>query len=104
VIRWGPAPAALAGDEGQTVRARCPYGRVLWKLDSGLIESSPLLVGKMLYFASYDSVEHSTIWALDVPVINKPRWLYSVPSKVTSSPALLGQHLYIATMRHSVCT
>ena len=95
VTSMGPAPCQHWPEmKGKLFALDARTGRMLWKLDTGLIESSPLLVGKMLYFASYDSVEHSTIWALNVRT-HKPRWLYSVPSKVTSSPALLGQHLYI---------
>jgi outer membrane protein assembly factor BamB len=69
-------------------------GRTLWRVRTGLVESSPLLSGRTLYFGSYDSPDSSTVWALDVRT-RRPRWIFSVPSKITSSPALLGHRLYI---------
>lgn len=71
-------------------------GRTLWTLDTGLVESSPLLVGHKLYFGSYDSVDSSTVWAYDTRT-RRPVWRYPVPSKVTSSPAMLGDRLYIGS-------
>jgi outer membrane protein assembly factor BamB len=71
-------------------------GRTLWRLRTGLVESSPLLVERTLYFASYDSVDRSTVWALNTRN-QRPLWHFPVSSKVTSSPALLGNHLYIGS-------
>lgn len=95
VTSMGPAPCQHWPDmKGKLFALDARTGRTLWKLDTGLIESSPLLIGKTLYFASYDSVNNSTVWALNTRT-HAPRWLYPVPSKITSSPALLGDRLYI---------
>ena len=95
VTSMGTAPCKHSTEmRGMLFALDARTGRTLWHLDTGLIESSPLLTGETLYFASYDSAQVSTVWALNVRT-HKPRWLYSVPSKITSSPALLGERLYI---------
>ncbi len=71
-------------------------GRTLWTLDTGLVESSPLLDEHRLYFASYDTIDSSTVWAYDTQT-RKPIWHFPVPAKVTSSPALVGRRLYVGS-------
>jgi outer membrane protein assembly factor BamB len=61
-----------------------------------MIESSPLLVKNILYFASYDEHEQSIVYALNVRT-HRARWRFAVPAKVTSSPALFSGRLYFGS-------
>ncbi|MGD0166713.1 MAG: PQQ-binding-like beta-propeller repeat protein [Gaiellaceae bacterium] len=96
ITSMGPAPCRRHWPRmrGMIFALNARSGRILWHLSAGLIESSPLLIGHTLYFASYDSVDHSTIWALNTRT-HRQEWTYPAPSKITSSPAYFNHTIYI---------
>jgi outer membrane protein assembly factor BamB len=57
-------------------------GRELWRFDAAAVETSPLLVGKLLYFGSWDG----TFYALNART-GKVRWTFHASASITSSPA-----------------
>jgi len=89
------------------------FAKVLWRFQSGAIESSPLLVNGVLYFGSWNH----TVYALDVhrdPQQIKawphrrrrfrPRllWTFHADGEVNSSPAYAGGLIYFGTDSGSV--
>jgi outer membrane protein assembly factor BamB len=75
-------------------------GRVLWRFRSGPVESSPLLVGNVLYFGSWD--HH--VYALDVRNRHRPRllWKFKADDEVNSSPTYANGLVYFGTNAGSV--
>jgi outer membrane protein assembly factor BamB len=75
-------------------------GRILWKFNSGPVESSPLLVDHVLYFGSWD--HH--VYALDVRNRHRPRllWKFRADDEVNSSPAYSDGLIYFGTNAGSV--
>jgi outer membrane protein assembly factor BamB len=69
-------------------------GRILWRWNTGAVESSPLLRGGVLYFGSWD--HH--VYALDVRR-KRPRllWKFEADNEVNSSPAFAGGRIYFGT-------
>jgi outer membrane protein assembly factor BamB len=86
---YGPrtVPAFLAAFDAKT-------GKNLWRFTmTGGSESSPLLIGHVLYFGSWD--HH--LYALDVRSRSHPRllWRYQTDGEIDSSPASAGGVIYI---------
>jgi outer membrane protein assembly factor BamB len=75
-------------------------GRILWRFRSGPVESSPLLVGNVLYFGSWD--HH--VYALDVRNRHRPRllWKFKADDEVNSSPTYANGLVYFGTNAGSV--
>ena len=69
-------------------------GRILWRYPAGAVESSPLLVGRRLYFGSWD--HH--LYALDVSG-RRPRllWRFEADDEVNTSPAYSGGRIFFGT-------
>jgi outer membrane protein assembly factor BamB len=96
-IGWaGPAPCRRGKDAtGGLAALDLATGRVLWRFRPGNVESSPLVLRDLLFFAAYRSRSDSTVYALKL----HPRrvlWSYHLPTKVASSPALIGRTLFVA--------
>jgi outer membrane protein assembly factor BamB len=96
----GPAPCGAyrghRGSHGELVAFDARDGRLLWSFRTGLIESSPLLVGPILYFCAYLDNGSGYIYAVDTRS-RQVIWSAFVPAKVTSSPSLVGRTLYVGT-------
>jgi outer membrane protein assembly factor BamB len=96
----GPAPCSAyrrhRGSNGELIAFDAVTGRRLWRIHTGLIESSPLLVGKMLYFCAYLDDKSGYVYAVNTRT-RQVVWSAFVPAKVTSSPSLQGRTLYLAT-------
>jgi outer membrane protein assembly factor BamB len=60
-------------------------GRPLWRFRAGVTESSPLVVGRLVYFGSWDG----RIYAIDVRT-HRPRWTYTTGGEVKSGVAFAG--------------
>jgi outer membrane protein assembly factor BamB len=65
-------------------------GRVRWRFYSGRAEPSPVLRNGIAYFAG----TNGNAYALDLDR-RRPRWVFRGGSKMTGSPALVGNRLYI---------
>jgi len=79
-----PLPCARheQGARGFVVAWDAATGRELWRYDAAPVETSPLLVGNLLYFGSWDG----TFYALDART-GKARWTFGASAGITSSPA-----------------
>jgi outer membrane protein assembly factor BamB len=68
-------------------------GKILWRWQTGAIESSPLLVNGVLYFASWNH----RVYALDVRRRTRPRllWSFDAGSEVDSSPAYTNGRIFV---------
>jgi outer membrane protein assembly factor BamB len=75
-------------------------GKILWRYQTGAVESSPLLVNGILYFGSWD--HH--LYALDVRERSHPRlrWRIDLGSEVNSSPAYADGLVFVGTDGGSV--
>ena len=67
---------------GYMVALDAETGRRLWRFEAGVIESSPLLVGDLLYFGSWDG----NVYALDIHT-QEVRWAFETGDEVKAAPA-----------------
>lgn len=65
-------------------------GNLLWSFATGLTEPSPVVRDGVAYFAA----TNGNVYAVDLER-REPRWIYAAGSKITSSPALAGDRLYV---------
>jgi outer membrane protein assembly factor BamB len=65
-------------------------GRVRWRFYSGAAEPSPVVRNGIAYFAG----ANGNVYALDLDR-RRPRWVFHGGVKITSSPALVGDRLYV---------
>jgi outer membrane protein assembly factor BamB len=79
-----PLPCArhAPGARGLVLAWDADTGRELWRHDAAAVETSPLVVGKLVYFGSWDG----TFYALSART-GKVRWTYDASASITSSPA-----------------
>jgi outer membrane protein assembly factor BamB len=70
-------------------------GRILWRYPSGVVETSPLLVGKTLYWGTWDG----RLYALDVSRPRRPRlrWSFQADAEIDSSPAYANGRIFFGT-------
>jgi outer membrane protein assembly factor BamB len=69
-------------------------GRRKWRYGSGAVESSPLLVGRILYFGSWDR----RVYALNVRrKRHRLVWSHQVDDKVVAAPAYANGAVYVGT-------
>jgi len=81
-----------AGAKGFVVALDARTGKELWRFNAGVIESSPLLVGNLLYVGSWD--QH--VYALDITT-HRPRWTFDAGASISGSPAYANGTVYIGT-------
>jgi outer membrane protein assembly factor BamB len=67
-------------------------GHELWRFEAGVIETSPLLVGKLLYFGSWDK----KMYAVDIDT-HKVVWSFTTGDEVKGAPAYSDGTLYFAS-------
>jgi len=79
-----PLPCArhVQGARGFVVAWDADTGHELWRYDAAPVETSPLLVGGLLYFGSWDG----TFTAVNART-GKERWTFAASAGITSSPA-----------------
>jgi outer membrane protein assembly factor BamB len=70
------------GLPGYMVALDAETGKELWRFRAGVVESSPLLIGDLLYFGSWNG----TFYALDVKT-RKPRWTFEAGGELKGGPA-----------------
>ena len=77
-----PCARHTPGARGFVAAWDADTGRELWRQHAAAVETSPLAVGKLLYFGSWDG----TFYALNART-GKVRWTYEASASITSSPA-----------------
>ncbi len=92
----GPAPCRRGkGETGGLAAVDLATGRVLWRFHTGNVESSPLVLRDLLFFAAYRTRSDSTVYALHLHP-RRVAWTFHLPTKIASSPALIGRTLFVA--------
>ena len=83
----GPAPCTGRDRRvaGLLVALDARTGRTLWSFRAGVIESSPLVVGRLVYFGSWDH----RVYAVDVRT-HRARWVFATGGEVKGGVALAG--------------
>ena len=79
------APGFLVAMDAET-------GRELWRFKAGVIESSPLLVDRVLYFGTFDD----KLYALDART-HRVRWTYKTGDNVKGGPAFSRGTVYFGS-------
>jgi outer membrane protein assembly factor BamB len=89
-----PCGKNAPGARGYIAALDAKTGRTRWRFIAGVIESSPLLVGHVLYFGSWDR----RVYALDVRrKRNRVLWSYETDDKVVAAPAFANGTIYVGT-------
>jgi outer membrane protein assembly factor BamB len=103
-IGWaGPAPCGRRKDgSGGLVALDLKTGRILWRFGAGNVEASPAVVDDRLFFSAFTSRRESRVYAMKLGAGRRIVWSHWLPTKIASSPALLGRRLYIAAYDRSV--
>ncbi len=65
-------------------------GELKWSYPTGLTEPSPVVRDGVAYFAA----TNGNVYAIDLER-REPRWIYAGGAKITSSPSLAGDRLYV---------
>ena len=86
-----------AGATGEMVAMSAGSGHIRWRFATGAIESSPALVGNLLYFGTWSR----RVYALNVKTA-RPRWTSAVNSEVHGAPAVAGGSVYVTTTAGSL--
>ena len=77
---------------GYVVALDATTGDELWRFQAGVVESSPLLVGRLLYFGSWDK----KMYAVDVKT-HKAVWTFPTGDAIKGGPAYANGTLYFAS-------
>jgi outer membrane protein assembly factor BamB len=78
---------------GRLIVFRPHDGKVLWQFNgSAAIESSPLLVGNLLYFGSWDH----KLYAIDIRT-HRVRWTFEADDELNSSPAYSSGMVFVGS-------
>jgi len=91
VALMSPAPCEHAdrAASGLLVALNARTGRVMWRFRAGVIESSPLLVGGLVYFGSWDH----RVYAVDVGT-HRARWTFTTGGEVKGGLAFARGTVY----------
>ncbi len=103
-VGWaGQAPCGRPKDEhGGIVALSLATGEVFWRFHTGNVEASPAVVDDMLFFSAFRSRRESTVYAMRLGPQRSMAWSAMIPSKVASSPTLLGRRLYVSAYDRNV--
>jgi outer membrane protein assembly factor BamB len=95
-----PCGKHAGGAKGFVIAWDARNGKALWTFQAGAVESSPVVVGKMLYFGSWDG----RLYALRLRGRKRPllQWTFSADDQIVAAPAYANRTLYIATSSGSV--
>jgi outer membrane protein assembly factor BamB len=95
-----PCQKHAGGADGFVVAWNARNGKEYWRVRAGSVESSPVVVGKNLYFGSWD--RH--LYAYRLRGKRRPllRWTFTADDQIVAAPAYAGRTLYIATSNGSV--
>jgi outer membrane protein assembly factor BamB len=93
-------PLPCGGDRsvpGYVVALDADTGREIWRVQAGVVESSPLVVGGRLYFGSWDK----KMYAIDVRTHNVV-WTVTTGDEVKGGAAYANGTIYFASYDHKV--
>ena len=95
-----PCRKHQAGARGFVIAWNARSGHKIWRVNVGVVESSPLLVGQSLYFGSWDH----RLYALKLRGKRRPRtrWTFKADDEIVAAPAYASGTVYIATSSGSV--
>jgi outer membrane protein assembly factor BamB len=95
-----PCGKHQSGAQGFVVAWNARNGKELWRVRAGSVESSPVVVGKNLYFGSWD--RH--LYAYRLRGKRRPllRWTFTADDQIVAAPAHAGRTLFVATSNGSV--
>ena len=88
------------GAQGFVVAWNARNGKEYWRVKAGSVESSPVVVGKNLYFGSWD--RHLYAYRLRGKRRPLHRWTFTADDQIVAAPAHAGRTLYVATSNGSV--
>jgi outer membrane protein assembly factor BamB len=88
------------GAPGFVIAWDAKTGKQLWRFDAGAVESSPVVVGRTLYFGSKDG----RLYALQLRGRKRPRvrWTFTADDEIVAAPVYHGGKVYTATSNGSV--
>ena len=88
-----PCPkGGRATARGAVVAMDARTGKILWRIRTGVVESSPLLIDGRLYFGSWDNYLYA-VRAKDGKVL----WRYRADDELNSAPAYAGGTIFIGS-------
>lgn len=89
-----PCLKNAAGARGFIAALDAKTGKTLWRFKAGPVESAPLIVGRRLYFGSWDR----RVYAIDLRrKRNRLVWSYETDDKVVAAPAYANGTIFAAT-------
>jgi outer membrane protein assembly factor BamB len=92
VTMMNPCSQPHEGRKGLVVALNAHTGKELWRLHPGATESSPLLVGRTLYFGSRDD----RVYAVAARS-GRVRWTYTAGGEVKGGPAYANGTIFIGS-------
>jgi outer membrane protein assembly factor BamB len=95
-----PCQAHLPGARGFLIAWNARTGRRLWSFPAGVIESTPLIVGRTLYFGAWDH----RLYSLALRGRKRPRlrWTFPADDQIIAAPAYADGTVYVATSAGSL--
>jgi outer membrane protein assembly factor BamB len=85
---------------GEVVAVRVRGGKILWRFKNvGVVESSPLLVKKTLYFGSWDHKLYALAVGGKRPVV---KWTFTADNELNSSPAYAAGKIFVGSDSGSI--
>jgi outer membrane protein assembly factor BamB len=82
---------------GYVVALDADTGRELWRIETGVVETSPLVVGRLLYFGSWDT----KMYAVDVRT-HKVVWSVTTGAEVKGGASYVNGTIYFASYDNKV--
>ncbi len=82
---------------GMVVAMAARTGKIVWRYQAGVFETSPLVVGRTLYAGSWDHKLH----AVNI-YTGKARWTFTADHEINSSPTYANGKVYFGTDGGSV--
>jgi outer membrane protein assembly factor BamB len=90
--RAGDCDTPIPGKDGEVVAYEARTGRIRWRFHLGPCESSPLVVGGLVYIGDW----HGHVYALDVRT-GRRRWVFRTDGAVKGSASYEGGAVYIGS-------
>jgi outer membrane protein assembly factor BamB len=87
-----PPPCGDEPTSGRMFAVRARTGRTVWSVHAGVMESSPLVVGRTVYVGSWDG----RLYAFDANS-GRSRWTFKTGGKVKGGAAYAGGTVYVGS-------